>query len=926
MATHPHTRQLCIAMITGALFTGALTACGKTQSAQALVTEAGDYHRKGDNKAAIIQLKNALQKNPDNREARLLLGTIYLDANDPQSAEKEVRKAIELGGHADTALAALAKALLMQGKFEKVIEETAPAAGTAVSPEVAVMRGNAFLGLGKEQEAKASFELARKDNADNPDALIGLARHALLLKDVDTATRYSEQAVSKNPANADAWNFKGDLLRAQGKAEPALAAYDEAIKLKPDYAAALVSKATIEIGAGKYDAARSSLDMARNKGASTLGVLYTQALLDYRQGKLAAALESLQQVLRTAPGYAQAQLLAGTVQYELGSTQQAEMHLKAYLEKRPDDLHARKLLAATLLRNGEPKRALTIVTEAAKGAPQDTQLLTLAGESSAQAKDFSGAVEYFQKASAIAPQDAMIRTALGKIKLEQGDSRGAVDELQKAMALEKEPGQANKALILAYLQQKLYDKALAMVDVLEKEQPKNPDLLHLKGGIYLAKNDVQSARQSYERALSYDPAYFNAVASLARLDMIDKKPDAAKKRFEALLAKDKKNVQAMIALGGIALAQKQNDEATRWFERASSENPDALAPATQLAMHYLRLGQNQKALALAQKIQASNPESAGALELLGKVQFASNDKRTALDTYEKLAALNPSSAATFVKIAAIDMSMQKHAEAAEALKKALSLQPDYLEAQVALAGVEQASGNGERALTLARSIQKQHEKSPAGHVLEAELLMAQHKLEPAIKAYERAYALTRTAALAMKLHAALHQAGREDEAERYVQQWLKDHPADTAMHAYLAQNYLNSGQRKLAIQHYEAVLQQSANDVQALNNLAWLYQQEKDSRALQYAEKAYAGDAGNPSVLDTLGWILVERGEHARGVSLLQKAVALAPDAQEIRYRLALGLLKSGDKEKARAELQQLLAAGKEFSKEKEARALLAQL
>lgn len=926
MATLHHTRPLCIAMISGTLLASGLTACGKTQSAQALVAEAGDYHQKGDNKAAIIQLKNALQKNPDDKEARLLLGTIYIETNDPQSAEKEVRKAIDLGNHTDQALTALAKALLMQGKFEKVLEETMPAAGAATGAEIAVMRGNAYLGLGKEQEAKDAFELARKDNTDNPDALISLARHALLLKDVDAATRYSEQAVSKNPANADAWNFKGDLLRAQAKAAAALAAYEEALRLKPDHAAALVAKATIEIGAGRYDAARASLDTARKKGASTLGVLYTQALLDYKQGKPAAALESLQHVLRAAPGHLQAQLLAGTVQYELGATQQAEMHLKTYLEKRPDDLHARKLLAATLLRNGEPKRALTIVSTAAKDAPQDAQLLTLAGESSAQAKDFSGAIEYFQKASAAAPQDAMIRTALGKIKLGQGDSGGAIDEFQKAAALEKEPGQANKALILAYLQQKQYDKALSMVTTIEKEQPKNPELQHLKGGIYLAKKDVQSARQSYERALSYDATYFNAVASLARLDMIDKKPDAAKKRFEALLAADKKNVQAMIALGSIAVAQKQNDEATRWFEQAHSENPDALEPATQLAMHYLRLGQNQKALTLAQKLQAASPTNAGALDLLAKVQFASNDKRAALDSYEKLAALNPSSAAVFVKIAAIHMTMQKTAEAAEALKKALSLQPGYLEAQVALASVEQARGNRDQALTLARSIQKQHEKSPAGHLLEAELMLAQHKLEPAIAAYERAYALGRTATLAMKLHTVLRQAGREKDAERYIEQWLKDHPADTAVHAYVAQNYLNIGQNKQAIKHYEAVLQRDASDVRALNNLAWLYQQEKDSRALQYAEKAYAGNSSNPSVLDTLGWILVERGEHARGISLLQQAVALAPDAMEIRYRLALGLVKSGDKEKARTELQHLLTAGKEFSKEKEARALLTQL
>jgi Flp pilus assembly protein TadD len=95
---------------------------------------------------------------------------------------------------------------------------------------------------------------------------------------------------------------------------------------------------------------------------------------------------------------------------------------------------------------------------------------------------------------------------------------------------------------------------------------------------------------------------------------------------------------------------------------------------------------------------------------------------------------------------------------------------------------------------------------------------------------------------------------------------------------------------------------------------------------LQLAEKAYAAESNSPAVLDTLGWILVERGDLARGVSLLQKAVSLAPDAADIRYHLAHALAKSGDKEKARGELQRALGTGKAFSNEKEARALLTQL
>jgi Tfp pilus assembly protein PilF len=128
---------------------------------------------------------------------------------------------------------------------------------------------------------------------------------------------------------------------------------------------------------------------------------------------------------------------------------------------------------------------------------------------------------------------------------------------------------------------------------------------------------------------------------------------------------------------------------------------------------------------------------------------------------------------------------------------------------------------------------------------------------------------------------------------------------------------------KPAISLLENVLKQKPNNPVALNNLAWAYQQEKDPRALDTAEQAFKVAGDNPGVMDTLGWMLVEQGNTARGLPLLQKASGLAPDAPEIRYHLAVGLNKSGDKQGARKELDKLLAQNKPFAQIEEARALL---
>jgi len=920
-------QTITVAMISGAIVMACTVGgCGKTQTQQALVDDAKAYQQKGDSKAAIIQLKNALQKNPDDMEARYLLGTIYNEAGDPQSAEKELRKALSLGMDRDKIASGLGKSLLLQGQFQKVLDETKQEPDAKSNAEISVLRGNAYLALGKNADAKASFDSALKDKPDAPDVLIGLAKHALAEKDIDAATRLSEQAVSKNPKSVEAWLFKGDLLRAQGKVEPALAAYDETLKLNPGNALSHIVKANLEIGAGKFNEAKLDIDAAKKSTPNSLIVLYTQALLDFSQKNNTAALESLQQVLRVAPDHMPSVLLAGAVQYALGSMQQAEQHLKKYLDKNSENLYARKLLVTVLLKNRQTERAINTLVPALKDAPQDAQLFALAGETYMQAKDFTKATEYFEKASTLAPQNAMVHTALAMSKLEQGENARAIAELEKATSLDAKSPQAGILLVMTHLQQKEYDKALAAVKTLEKEQADNPVVQNLKGGIYLSKQNIANARASFQKAVSLQPAYFPAVANLAQLDLQEKNPDAAKKRFETLLETDKKNAQAMVALSNLAASRGQNDEAKTWLERAVMENPDAVQPAKLLVAHYLRMGAKQNAMSLATKQQSINPGNADFLELLAQTQSANGDKQAALESYSKLAVLMPDSASIQLRIAAVYATMKNDAATSDSLKKALRIDPNSVDAYVALVGLAAKKGNYEEALSISRQVQKQQMKSPIGHVLEGDILIAQKKPELAVKAYERAIAINKNGPLVIKWHGALTQMGKGKEGDSQLAQWLKEHPADTTARMYLAQINLSSRQNKAAIEQLQIILKTDPKNAAALNNLAFAYDQEKNPHALEYAEKAYQLAANSPAVMDTLGWMLVEQGNTARGLPLLQKASALVPTESEIRYHLVLGLIKSGDKINARKELEQLLTIGKSFPKIDEAKALMKQL
>jgi len=111
-----------------------------------------------------------------------------------------------------------------------------------------------------------------------------------------------------------------------------------------------------------------------------------------------------------------------------------------------------------------------------------------------------------------------------------------------------------------------------------------------------------------------------------------------------------------------------------------------------------------------------------------------------------------------------------------------------------------------------------------------------------------------------------------------------------------------------------------------LNNLAWVAGQMKDPKAVEYAEKANSLAPNQAHIMDTLGTLLVENGDTARGVELLRKASALEPKSATIRLNLAKGLIKAGQKDDAKRELEVLAKLGSQFPQQAEVTELMKRL
>jgi putative PEP-CTERM system TPR-repeat lipoprotein len=480
--------------------------------------------------------------------------------------------------------------------------------------------------------------------------------------------------------------------------------------------------------------------------------------------------------------------------------------------------------------------------------------------------------------------------------------------------------------VRTHLQKREFDDALEAANKLIRENPGNPDGHNLQGGAYLGKGDYANARKSFERAIELRPDSNLVLTNLAQLDLLEKDFASARKRYQAVLAKNPKDVVAMVGMAQVEANSKNEKQGLAWLDKAKSADPKAWAPRRYLSAYYLRSRQYSRAMSELTDAQEHFPDNPQILDLLGQAQAGNGQTAAALLTYRKLVSVAPDSPVGYYRLAGTMITSGDVSGARENLRKAIRLRPEFAEAHYALAALDVKAKRYDEAMTRARELQKTTPKSPAGFVIEGDVLFAQQRYADAATAYEKAWSLEQASPTVLKLHAAHAKAGNAKAADARMQAWLKDHPDDPRALLYMAAENLKEGRNKLAIEQYEAVLKKRPDNVLALNNLAHLYQQQKDPRALPAAEQARKLAPDSARVADTLGWILVEQGKTKRGLDLLQQAAERAPQAPEIRYHLAVAFAKSGDKARARKELENLLQGDEKFAQREAAEQLLKQL
>ncbi|MFA9440457.1 XrtA/PEP-CTERM system TPR-repeat protein PrsT [Uliginosibacterium sp. sgz301328] len=883
-----------------------LTACSSGDPDK-LLGEARQAIAKRDYATAIIQIKNVLQQDAGNGQARVLFAQALLEQRDATGALDELRKAQSAGFDPEQVAPLTARALGVGGQWQKVVDEFAhtqlkTAAGNA---NLAVEVARAYMMLGKREDARRQFERAAQAQPDNVEAELGAARIALMDRDVPTALGITEMVMGRHPNEVEPQLLRAELLIVQNRVPDAIAQFEKVTQARPDDPRAYGRLVALYIGLNELDKAQTNVEALVKVSPGTLQTVYFQSVLALRQGKWVAARDGAAKVLRAVPDYQPALVVAGSANIRLNDQLQAQAMLKKVVKAQPDAAMPRRLLAESYVAARNADDALATLAPLKPETSDSPDLLNLVGQAYLLKGDFERSTEAFTRLAQLRPNSAQARINLGLARMYSGDESAGMHELEAATKLDATRVQVDAAIVAAQLRKGDTKEALATLDALEKRQPDNPLTYTIKGQVMLAVNRPADARTAFERAAQLQPGNLEAAIQLARLDVADKKVDAARQRFIAIVEKEPKNVRAWTLLARLQQDTGAPDkEVQGTLEKAVDADPTQNEARVALVQLLLKGGKSKEALTVAQQARAANPDTSEVMALLGRTQLAAGVPQQAVSTFGKLQTLQPNNPVLLADLSTAQLAAGDKAGAEQSLRRALELNGDFREAQQRLLALMLADKRYDDALAYSRGLQKADPNDVSGYLFEARVQAESGHKSESTAAWQQAYKRSRTAAAAIGLHSAYMAEGRKDDAQRVANEWIAANPRDVTVRTYLGMRATDDKRYADAMTQYQAVVAVAPNSPVVLNNMAWIANQTNDARAVEYAEKALAAAPNAPEVMETAGSVFVAHGQEKRGLELLRQAVALAPKAADIRLGYARALAHTGDKSAARKELQ----------------------
>jgi tetratricopeptide (TPR) repeat protein len=440
-----------------------------------------------------------------------------------------------------------------------------------------------------------------------PSAPTAPIESALRGHDYPQALQLAQSAVQQSPKNPKLWVLQGIALSRLGRRHEALAAYDRALAISPDYLPALEGAAELEYQA-ESKRALPLLERVVKLRPNDPTANAMLGVVKYKQRDCASAVEHFRASWQLISSQPAALAQYGTCLMNLDNAEDALPVFQRLLSLQPDDSHARYNLAVVQLAAHSPKEAVETLQPLLGAASPDPEALDLA----------SSAYE------------------------ESGDTPKAVNLLRQAIVLDPKKTRYFVDFATLSFAHQSFQVGVDMINVGLKETPNAAQLFVARGVLLIQLGQYEKAEADFEKASQLDPTQTSGAVAEGLAQMQQSNLDQALTTVRARL-KDHPDDAFLHYLEADILFQKGADPGTPEFKdaiaavcRAEQLRADFVLAYDLLGNLYLKSGEIDKSIAQSRRALGQNPSDQEALyHLIQALRQSGKDSKGELPTLVK---------------------------------------------------------------------------------------------------------------------------------------------------------------------------------------------------------------------------------------------------------------------------------------------------
>jgi tetratricopeptide (TPR) repeat protein len=450
--------------------------------------------------AAIKEYETIVQLKPNDLDNRLLLGQLYGLNHDSAKAEEQFKAAQKIDPNNEDVVLDIAREYSEQGDLNRAAKEISDVPESDRTGRMDFALAALYDELKRPKDAAAAYQAALQQDPGNTDAERGLAAALTASGQMEAAAKVNSQILQTDPQDPQALIRAGEIQRQKGDFEQALMTFKKAeAQLSNGSDPELIyNEALTYDGLGRFDESIKAV-----KQLLTITVSPDGKYTDDAERNRAALLQ-----------------LLGTVARQAGNTDEA---ISAYqqMQSLGGDyaVHATDSEVDTYREAHQWAKALQVAADAAKAMPSNHDAQLTYAVQLADANKLDEGIKLAEKQLTGAPDDREVYFDLAEMDVRAKRWKDASHAFDQAAALAIKPD--DKVILYYYrgdaaLREKLYDEAELDFRRGLAIDPDNASIENDLGYMYADRGvKLDDAVTLLKKAVASDPQNYAFLDSLA---------------------------------------------------------------------------------------------------------------------------------------------------------------------------------------------------------------------------------------------------------------------------------------------------------------------------------------------------------------------------------------------------------------------------